>query len=110
MNHLCSILNGLSGALMLVVIPAFSARWFPNHERTTATSIVASLNNLGIAASFIFPNLLVPADNDPILQRWYIQRFMLFGLHLFSPSPFFPHEDVPVGQSSNQIALGSSAP
>lgn len=79
LSHVGSILIGIAGALQLVIIPAFSARWFPNHERTTATSIVVSLNYLGIAVSFLLPNWLVPSDDDPVLQRWYIQRFMWIG-------------------------------
>ncbi len=90
-SHVCSILNGLSGALQLA-IPTFSARWFPSHERTTATSVVCSMNNLGSAFSFLLPNLFVPDEGEPRLQRWYIQRFMLIGdLLICSLSILFEH-------------------
>ncbi|CAG0918262.1 unnamed protein product [Notodromas monacha] len=76
--HLCSVLNGIAGPLQLVVIPAYSARWFPNHQRTTATSIVVAWNTLGIAGSFLLPNLLVPgSDVDQDGQKLFIQQFML---------------------------------
>ena len=90
----CSILDGIAGALLIVVIPAFSAKWFPNHERTTATGIAVILLGLGIGGSFLLPSFLMPEDIEGIddvgEHRWYIQRFVLIGDDM--ESYFYSHQ------------------
>ena len=49
--HLCSILNGFSGATIMSAPPAISAIWFPPEERTTATCINQVFNMLGKACN-----------------------------------------------------------
>lgn len=38
-SHLCGILNGITGIVVMAATGAVSAAWFPINERTTATSI-----------------------------------------------------------------------
>lgn len=61
-SHLCSILNGISGVIIMAAPPAISAAWFAPGERTTATSINQVMNNAGNAVSFLVGPYVVP-DN-----------------------------------------------
>ena len=61
--HICSILNGISGATIMAAPPALSATWFPPEQRTTATCINQVFNQLGNAMAFLVGPYLVPDGN-----------------------------------------------
>ena len=61
-SHFCSILNGITGILVMAAPAALSAAWFPVNERATATSISQTLNVAGNGMSFLIGPLIVP-DN-----------------------------------------------
>lgn len=61
--HICSILNGITGAIVMAAPPAISAVWFPPEQRTTATAINQAFNNLGNGLSYILGPFLVPDRN-----------------------------------------------
>ena len=58
----CSILNGITGILVMAAPAALSAAWFPANERATATSISQVLNAAGNGFSYLLGPLIVP-DN-----------------------------------------------
>ena len=67
----CSILNGITGILVMAAPAALSAAWFPANERATATSISQVLNAAGNGFSYLLGPLIVPdnflnktAEND----------------------------------------------
>ena len=59
-SHACSILNGITGILVMAAPAALSAAWFPVNERATATSISQVLNSAGNGVSFLLGPLIVP--------------------------------------------------
>ena len=67
MCHTCAILNGVAGVVMFAAPSAVSSAWFPVDERTTATGIMLTLNNLGNAFSFLVAPHVVP---DPKVRKW----------------------------------------
>ncbi|KAL5009481.1 hypothetical protein ScPMuIL_011786 [Solemya velum] len=61
--HFGQILNGLAGPVGMSVPPVLSAKWFPPHQRTTATAIACVFNSLGVAISFVIGPYMVPEQN-----------------------------------------------
>ena len=55
----CSILNGITGILVMAAPAALSAAWFPANERATATSISQVLNAAGNGFSYLLGPLIV---------------------------------------------------
>ncbi|XP_068213054.1 solute carrier family 49 member 4 homolog isoform X2 [Palaemon carinicauda] len=53
--HLCAILVGTAGTLVMAAPPMIAAQWFPPKERTTATAIAQAFNQLGNAGSYLEP-------------------------------------------------------
>ena len=58
--HFCSIVNGITGIIVMAAPAALSAAWFPINERTTATSISQTLNVAGNGISFLIGPYIVP--------------------------------------------------
>lgn len=55
-SHVCSIMNGISGIVVMAAPSAISAVWFPPNERTTATAIsqvTPVINILSTCQSFL---------------------------------------------------------
>ena len=65
-SHLCSILNGFTGVVVMAAPAALAAAWFPAHERATAISVSQTFFVAGNGASFLFGPLIVP---DYFLNR-----------------------------------------
>nr|XP_027237352.1 disrupted in renal carcinoma protein 2 homolog isoform X1 [Penaeus vannamei] len=57
--HLGAIFNGLGGIVIGAAPSLVSSRWFPPNERTTATGIGCTFNQLGNAGGFFFGPWLV---------------------------------------------------
>jgi MFS family permease len=57
-------LVGLSQPLYQCTPALLSASWFPEEERTMATSVALNANQLGIGFAFIFGTLLVATSDD----------------------------------------------
>ncbi|XP_042868371.1 solute carrier family 49 member 4-like [Penaeus japonicus] len=51
--HICAVLVGTSGTIMLAAPPLLAADWFPPQERTTATAVPIVANQLGSALSYL---------------------------------------------------------
>jgi len=62
--HLCAILNGISGVTIMAAPPLISSQWFPNNERTTATSINQAFNMLGNGLSMLIGPALVHVPSN----------------------------------------------
>ncbi|KAK3589572.1 hypothetical protein CHS0354_043026 [Potamilus streckersoni] len=58
--HIGQFLNAVGGPVAYGGSPVISAEWFPPHQRTTATAIGITFNNLGVAAPFLLGPYLVP--------------------------------------------------
>ena len=58
--HVCSILNGITGILVMAAPAALSAAWFPENERTTATSVSQVMNSAGNGVAFLLGPYIVP--------------------------------------------------
>ncbi|CAG0890397.1 unnamed protein product, partial [Cyprideis torosa] len=115
--HVGSLLNGCCGVIAVSLIPAFSATWFPPSQRTSATAILQTANQMGVAGSFFFSNLFVPdpaevpSKQDEMLQRSDLNRYFCFNaiislvllvifLTYFPSSPSLP----PSHSSSAEVA------
>lgn len=79
------MLNGFAGPIAMSAPPVISAVWFPPRQRTTATSIMASANYLGVAVAFIWgPAMLKSYNSDTKDQaRLYMLYETLFGAVVF---------------------------
>ncbi|KAG0729605.1 Disrupted in renal carcinoma protein 2 [Chionoecetes opilio] len=64
MCHMCALLVGTAGTLVMAAPPMIAAVWFPPNERTTATAFIQMSNQLGNAGSYLEP-LLVREPSDP---------------------------------------------
>lgn len=62
--YLGFLLVGLSQPLYQCTPALLSASWFPEAERTLATSVALNSNQLGIGFAFIFGTLLVKSSDD----------------------------------------------
>ena len=51
-------------------------RYYPTHQRTLATSVIAVSNYVGVAATFIVGPMLVPKDSDDIDRD--TRKYMLY--------------------------------
>ncbi|XP_064093679.1 solute carrier family 49 member 4 homolog isoform X2 [Macrobrachium nipponense] len=75
--HLCAILVGTAGTLVMAAPPMIAAEWFPPKERTTATAIGQAFNQLGNAGSYLEPIFVrSPADGTPEEIRGDIKVLM----------------------------------
>jgi len=54
-------LISVPGPIVMAGPPKISARWFPPDERTLATAVISSANNLGAGVGFVIPSYLVQA-------------------------------------------------
>ncbi|CAL4065191.1 unnamed protein product [Meganyctiphanes norvegica] len=59
LSHLGAILNGFAGIIIAIAPSLLSSTWFPPHERTTATGVGCTMNQLGNLGGFILGPLLV---------------------------------------------------
>lgn len=129
--HVCAILNGISGIIIMSAPPAISAAWFPVNERTTATAFGMLSNALGLSVSFFLVVEVVPdapkqngtsnvtsledlgylSDHNTQLMREEIFRLMwvmalpvlLFGIMVLV---YFPsHPPLPPSRSSMGVRL-----
>lgn len=57
--HIGAVLNGFSGIIIGAAPSLISSRWFPHNERTTATGIGCTFNQLGNAGGFFLGPLMV---------------------------------------------------
>lgn len=64
MCHVCAILVGTAGTLVMAAPPMIAAVWFPPKERTTATAFAQMCNALGNTGSYLEP-LLVQDPSSP---------------------------------------------
>ncbi|XP_045120073.1 solute carrier family 49 member 4 homolog [Portunus trituberculatus] len=55
MCHICAILVGIAGTLVMAAPPMIAAVWFPPRERTTATAFCQMMNMLGNGGSYLEP-------------------------------------------------------
>lgn len=75
--HLCAILVGTAGTLVMAAPPMIAAEWFPPNERTTATAIAQAFNQLGSAGSYLEPVFVrSPAEGTPEEIRGDIKVLM----------------------------------
>ncbi|CAL4119870.1 unnamed protein product, partial [Meganyctiphanes norvegica] len=89
MSHLCAILVGIAGTLVMAAPPLIAAEWFPPKERTTATAMAQAFNQFGNAGSYMEP-LLVRSPEDAssseirsdIMRLMYIDAGFAAGLFL----------------------------
>jgi len=61
LSIIAMIFNGFAATIETFAPPVISMTWFPTHERSTATAIMAASNYLGIAASYI-PSFIIPSE------------------------------------------------
>jgi len=61
MSMIGMFFNGLAGTVETFAPPVISMAWFPTHERSTATGIMATANYIGSAVGFL-PSFYVPSD------------------------------------------------
>ncbi|XP_076067858.1 solute carrier family 49 member 4-like [Oratosquilla oratoria] len=64
MCHLCSILVGISGIILMSSPPMLSATWFPPHERTTAMAFLVGCFQLGLVVSYLEPLMVRAPKNN----------------------------------------------
>ncbi|XP_069953629.1 solute carrier family 49 member 4 homolog isoform X1 [Cherax quadricarinatus] len=64
MCHICAIMVGIAGTLVMAAPPLIAAVWFPPRERTTATVISQAFNQLGSAGSYLEPLLVRSPSNS----------------------------------------------
>lgn len=77
MCHLCAILVGTSGTLVMAAPPMIAAEWFPPKERTTATAIAQVFNQMGNGFSYLEPLIVrSPSDVSPAEIREDIKVLM----------------------------------
>lgn len=57
--HIGAVLNGFAGIIIGAAPSLLSSRWFPHNERTTATGIGCTFNQLGNAGGFFLGPLMV---------------------------------------------------
>ena len=58
--HFCSIMNGITGIIVMSAPAALSSAWFPINERATATAISQMLNVAGNGISYLVGPYIVP--------------------------------------------------
>jgi len=63
--HICSILNGIAGVTVMASPPVISSLWFPQNERTTATSINQAFNMAGNGLAMLVGPALVKVNTPP---------------------------------------------
>ncbi|XP_069169376.1 solute carrier family 49 member 4 homolog isoform X2 [Procambarus clarkii] len=78
MCHICAILVGTAGTLVMAAPPMIAAVWFPPKERTTATAVAQVLNQLGSAGSYMEPIFVHSPSNSttPAEIRSDIKKLM----------------------------------
>ncbi|XP_042239360.1 solute carrier family 49 member 4 homolog [Homarus americanus] len=78
MCHICAIMVGIAGTLLMAAPPMIAAVWFPPNERTTATAVSQVLNQLGSAGSYLEPLLVRSPSNSTTSEeiRSDIHRLM----------------------------------
>ncbi|XP_076035527.1 solute carrier family 49 member 4 homolog isoform X2 [Oratosquilla oratoria] len=62
--NIAAILNGLSGIIICTAPSLLSSTWFPPKERTTATGVGCTFNQLGNAGGFFLGPLIVKSPNN----------------------------------------------
>ncbi|KAK3894940.1 hypothetical protein Pcinc_001318 [Petrolisthes cinctipes] len=62
--HIGAVLNGFAGIIIGAAPSLVSSRWFPPNERTTATAIGCTFNQLGNAGGFFLGPLLVQMPSN----------------------------------------------
>eukprot|EP01125_Pyxidicula_operculata_P019270 TRINITY_DN6977_c1_g1_i1.p1 TRINITY_DN6977_c1_g1~~TRINITY_DN6977_c1_g1_i1.p1 ORF type:complete len:401 (-),score=27.82 TRINITY_DN6977_c1_g1_i1:57-1259(-) len=83
------ILNAISGPIVLIAPPRLSSKWFPVEERTLATAISSSSNNLGSGVGF----LIAPYLTDALGIKMYLIIEASIGAFIFLVTlVYFPEE------------------
>eukprot|EP00727_Mastigamoeba_balamuthi_P008882 m51a1_g4616 hypothetical protein (1550) ;mRNA; r:277295-283082 len=62
--HVSCVVNGIAGPAIMSSGSLLSATWFPEHERTTATSIAVLFPSLSLAAAYLIGPLVVHEAAD----------------------------------------------
>ena len=75
---LSMICNGVAGSIETLSPPVISMVWFPVNQRTTATSIMAAANYLGVAVGFL-PSFFVPEkDSEEEIKAVMLVVYSIF--------------------------------
>ena len=80
--HICSILNGIAGVTIMAAPPLISSLWFPQNERTTATSINQAGNMLGNGLSMLIGPALVMVNETNSNDTSKFDYLSNFGIQL----------------------------
>ncbi|KAB7500452.1 Disrupted in renal carcinoma protein 2-like protein [Armadillidium nasatum] len=94
--HIGALLNGFAGIIIGCAPSLLSSTWFPPNERTTATGIGCTFNQLGNAGGFFLGPLIVqdptnksnisfPANTDTDMIRRSIRDYMWISAALCVP-------------------------
>ena len=87
--HAGQVINGLAGPIAMSIGPVVSAQWFPPHERTAATALIATSNYGGTALAFVLGPWLVPAkgarsDDAARLRAYFLSEAIVTGVLLLA--------------------------
>ena len=67
--HCGQIIVGFAGPVGMAAPPLISSTWFPPHQRTTATAIMAVAGYIGTAASFLIGSAFVDDVKDSSIPK-----------------------------------------
>lgn len=91
------VMTGVVGPPVMLCAPIVSAAWFPVNQRTTATAVMMTMNDVGKSVGFAVGPLMV-FDNDPveaqrsqIRQVYYIEA-LLCAVALCGIMYYFPNQ------------------